>query len=216
MFLGMFLVAAITVAAILINHARPKTEVIALINDKGQMWVDDSLYCLPTEASRVRTDPETGIQYAQGEILVSYTDAVPKSQAEADAKAYGAELVGFIGSTGECQWRFEGEYSYEELRQKAENVTQTSQIAFATVNYISDLEADADSGYFYTEGNSGKNSSQESVMHLQEARRLFVNEVNRRGKVNAINVGVVDTYFVPSHNDLTFARLFYNVTMSEN
>ncbi len=65
-------------------------------------------------------------------------------------------------------------------------------------------------GYYYERLKSGLNGDQEGVMFIQEARSLFMEETNRRGHAEAVNVGVLDTLFTWEHEDLKYAGLFYN------
>ena len=212
---AMLLVAAGVLAALIINHnQKAETRVVCLLNDKAQVYVDDTLYCLETTNDRVRMDAGTGLTYAAGELIVSYTGPVDKQQAETDARSYGAELVGYIGSTGDCQWQFSGDPSLEQLEMMAAQVENQADVMAAEINCIMEEKTD-DTGHFYDIAASPLNTEQENVMHLQEAREAFAREIEKRSSVNPVNVGLIDTYLVSKHEDLKFAGLFYNATNEE-
>lgn len=52
-------------------------------------------------------------------------------------------------------------------------------------------------------------------MRMQEARKLFMQEVERRESVDPVDVGVIDTLFEEDHEDMKFAGVFYNCREEE-
>ena len=130
-----------------------------------------------------------------GELLVFYKQHISHLKAEAGLVTYGAELIGYIDSAKICQWYFGDEYSSNELLDKAQEVEKNKNIRSAGLNYII-YEEPCVSGYFYDGEKSGLNGDQEGVMRIQEARKLFMDEVERRREnVVPVNVGIYDTAF---------------------
>ena len=173
--------------------------------------VSDDFFFTETVEDRVRHEDKTGDNYAAGELLVFYKQHISHLEAESDAAAYGAELIGYIGSAKICQWYFGDEYSLNELQDKAQKAEKNRNIRSAGLNYIF-YDEPCVSGYFYDGEKSGLNGDQEGVMRIQEARKLFMDEVERRGSVFPVNVGIYDTAFYSNHEDLKFEGLFYNFT----
>ena len=74
-----------------------------------------SLYYSDTPEAEIEQTPDGAFRYGNRELLVQPERNVTERQAKELAKAYDAELAGFLSLTGTCQWRLNRAYRYEEL-----------------------------------------------------------------------------------------------------
>lgn len=133
-FKGVILTAALAAVSVLLVMG-------FLLKDgtKTEDYIDQSLFYLDTPEERICTDSESGLSYAQGEILVSFDRAMDMREAKAAAKRHGAKLVGLIGSTGDCQWLFSGEYTLADLKKMASELKCEEGITGAWANYVTEI-----------------------------------------------------------------------------
>ena len=106
---------------------------------------DEITYASPTEDEHLRelSDGVADELYADNELIVQLNDTMTERQAQEFARQNGAELVGFISISGTCQWRFPDAYSLASLREKAEELSNTPQIAYALLNYLTEYSTDS-------------------------------------------------------------------------
>lgn len=149
--------------------------------------------------------------YSNNELLITTKDNIKKAEVEKLAKDYDAEIVGYIEITGDYQWRFNKEYSKNELERIGEELRNNELIYDVSINYLSKQSLNAkfnpnDSHWSNEWDNnwpaSGLNWGAEAV-HANHIWSL-------KDKMTPINVGLIDWEFDTKHEDLDFAEVFFN------
>lgn len=202
----MILTAALIIAGGLIVSGFFLTE-----EARTETYIDDALFFQETSEERICTDEQSGISFAQGEILVSFEGEMDKRAAEAIAEKNGAKLVGLIESTGNCQWQFEGDYTLAELKEKAAKLEEQDGVTMAMVNYVTEIGTNGMVEETETGDPtpSGMNYEAENLIGAISARASFWNWIKTH-KVTPADVGIIDSYFETEHNDLYFEETFFN------
>lgn len=171
-------------------------------------------YFQETEKEHIALD-NSGIKYANNEILVVAKDNINKKEIENLAKKYNAEIVGYIEQTGDYQWKINSSYTLKELKEIIINIEEENIIETAEINYISEISiSDLSvqhgkewSGEIWDEKEHlGKNWGLEAI-HCISAWNLL--EENKE-KVNPIRLGLIDCGFDTNHEDLAYAETFLN------
>lgn len=171
-------------------------------------------YFQETEKEHIVLD-NSGIKYANNEILVVAKDNVKKKQIKNLAKKYNAEIVGYIEQTGDYQWKINSSYTLTELEEIIIKIEQENIIETAEINYISEISiSDLPVQYGKEWSNevwdekkhSGKNWGLEAI-HCISAWNLL--EENK-DKINPIRLGLIDSGFDTNHEDLAYAETFLN------
>lgn len=167
-------------------------------------------------------ESDEGIQYADNEILVVAKNGVSKSDIEKLSEKYNAEIVGYIEQTGDYQLKLSEAMSMDELDFVIEKIKQEEYIDSACVNYISEYSDSTVHEFMYGEkwendldnfnDCKGKSWGFEAIETPAAWDLLKLNE----SKVNPIKLGLIDSGFDTSHEDLKFEEVFYNYELSDH
>ena len=88
-------------------------------------------------------DPETGIQYAKNQLLISTLLETEKAEIEKMVDEIHADIVGFIELTGDYQIELKEDKTLEELDSIAEYINSYPFIINVTLNLVHPLSPDA-------------------------------------------------------------------------
>ncbi len=164
-------------------------------------------------------DDESGVMYADNEILLVADEGVSYEQVEELAEEYDAKIVGWIEQTGDYQLELSEDYTMEELEKTAADMESEKIIDSACINYISEVSEDSVnygkewSGETWDENeHAGSNWGVEAVHALSAWNILDEHETD----VNPVRVGLIDGGFDTGHEDLGFAEVFYNTSVSDH
>ena len=172
-----------------------------------------------TAEDNVIVSPDTGLTYANNELLVVVRVGFPRARVEELAREYNAEIVGCIEASGDYQWRLSGIYSESELNALIENIAQSPFVVEVCLNLFSEVQFDA-----AFEPNDAKWKKQwdghkvegdnwgAEAIKAQWAWDENFREVMARSPVK---VGLIDNCFDEGHEDLQFAQTFLNNSHDE-
>ncbi len=164
---------------------------------------------------------ESGLMYADNEILITAAGGTTKSQMEELAEQYGAEIVGYIEQTGDYQLLFpDTSYTKDELDElraeleKEEIIEGSSVNGIALISYDEVVVKALDDLYYGSEweddlqdheDGEGKSWGIEVINTISAWDELSRNEYT-----NPVKVGLIDNGFDTDHEDLNFAEVLYN------
>ena len=101
-------------------------------DDIGEMY-----YSEPSP-EEILTDPETGIQYAKNQLLISAAPEAEKSEMERIIKELDAETIGYIRITNDYQIRFFHDMTINDLQKAADHLNSFPFIYNVTLNICSE------------------------------------------------------------------------------
>lgn len=176
------------------------------------------IYYSAVDAKHIKFDKD-GTNYADNEILITVNDNISKNEVEKLSDKYNATIVGRIEKSGDYQLKIGSNISADELKKTINKIKKEKIIYSASLNYIqvfSDNEkVEGRDGFYYGKewqndlqnynDAKGKSWGLEAIGTLGAWDLLNSN----RSKVNPVKVGVIDGGFDSSHEDLSFADLFY-------
>lgn len=201
-----------------------RDEIMSLIS--GQKQFDENhvgeIYYQEIDEEHVATD-DSGIMYADNEILVVAKENTKKSQIEKLAKKYDADIVGWIEQTGDYQWEMNSIYSIDELESIVSELKNENIIDSASINYISEI---SESGLPVNYGKEWSGETWDENDHagsnwgLEAIHALSAWEVleEHKEKINPIRLGLIDGGFDTDHEDLEdcFVDTFYNTSPNDH
>lgn len=170
-----------------------------------------------TPEENIIVDSDSGLVYANNELLVVAEPKAKKSKIEKLAQEYDATIIGYIEVTGDYQWRLNKTYTEEELNKLIDELNNNELITEVTLNLFYAVEESA----FYTPDDDpewkgiwdkynpdGSNWGVEAI-HVPWAW-------DYRDKMTEINVGLIDNEFDTGHEDLkdSFVETFYNTSQN--
>lgn len=163
------------------------------------------------------------VMYVDNEILVVAKIGVNKRKIEKLADKYKANIVGCIEQTGDYQWTMNSTYSIEELEKIASKLENEDIIDSASINYISEISESrlpVNYGKEWSGETWDENDHAGSNWGLEAVHALSAWDVleEHEEKVNPIKLGLIDSGFDNSHEDLkdTFAEVFYNKSSDDH
>lgn len=103
---------------------------------------ENELFCDGIEDVHIAFDKETGLQYANNQLLLTAALGVKKKDVEDLIAPYQAEIVGMIGRTNDYQIKFNKSYEKKELDKIGEELCSTGKIVEYTVNAVMNINID--------------------------------------------------------------------------
>lgn len=208
-------------------------------NKPDQIVFDENnigeLYYSPIDIDHIAND-ESGIMYADNELLVVAKQGTAKEEIEKLAKKYDAEIVGYIEQTGDYQFKFTNAKTNNELDSIMKAFEKSDDIISVSKNYISEMkpstvEEDIQQGreWYVTDGNTFINDYIKNAVDIFSGQEQFkklkngwgATAINARSawdymnlhkkSIDPIRVGLIDTGLY-DHDDLGFAEdgIFYD------
>lgn len=157
----------------------------------------------------------TGMMYADNEVLVTAKSGVEKSEMDALAVKYGAEIVGYIEFTGDYQWKLKKAYTYDELKKTVERLKNEDVVESAELSHINRYGTQAQSGPQFKRPNDQLWENEWDMLSpggrnwgVEAIRAPYV--WNFTDRMNPVRVGLIDGMFNTQHEDLAFAETFDN------
>lgn len=166
-----------------------------------------TLYYTDTPEEEVEETPDGISWYADHEMIIQMPYGTTEEQAEEKAKAYDAELAGFLSLTGTCQWRFSEARDYEELENLAEELEVQGDIELAIPNYVLNIRGTEDgvpyeSEYWNTKSSWDKTKLKAANWGYLKSGGLYVWQ-NKELLKNPIRTAILDVGF-EQHEDLEY------------
>lgn len=178
------------------------------------------VYCAPIDEEHIAEDG-SGAMYSDNEILVVSKDGVAKSEMEALADKYNAEIVGRIEQTGDYQLKLAKTYTLEELDELADEISNEDIVLSANTNYLFAINDSAEINYDIYIGDKWiENILKNATSILANDKAWNIKAINaydawyamnlQKENIDPVKVGLIDTGFDIDHEDLGFAEVFYD------
>ena len=170
---------------------------------------DGELYYEGVDEKHVLFDEETGLQYADNQLLITVTSGVSKADVEKLISPYQAEIIGMIEVMNIYQIRFSESYTKEELDEIGKELCENDEIESYKANAVIDIDISA----FYPNDEKwesewgdktpyGINWGMEAI-HAPETWEYY-------DEMQDVNIGVYDNMFY-DHEDIEFNEIFLNM-----
>lgn len=169
----------------------------------------EEMFCEGVEEEHIAFDEESGLQYADNQMLITAAAGVTREEVEEIIAPYQAEIVGMIGVTNVYQLKFPQSYSKAEMDSIGEELCGQKAIESYEMNVVMNMDISAvypnDKKWKNEWGDntpSGINWGMEAI-NAPEAWE-YVDEMQE------VNVGVYDNMFY-EHEDIDFQDILCNM-----
>lgn len=176
--------------------------------DAGEMYSED------IAEENIAFDEESGLQYADNQLLITTVSKVTKQEVQKLIDPYQASIVGRIEMMNIYQIKFPQSYTKEELDQIKEALSSSNKIENCGENHVMDVDIDATypndakwKGKWKKKNPTGITWGMEAI-HAPEAWDYY-------NEMQGVNVGVYDNMFY-NHEDLKFHGILNNVANLNN
>lgn len=185
------------------------TETEQLVSETDDSGEEYELFCEGVEEEHIAFDEETGLQFADNQLLITASSGVSKEDVEELIAPYQAEIIGMIEVTNIYQLKFPESYTQEELSSIGDELCHSGKIESYEMNTLMGIDLSAiypnDTEWKNDWGDdkpSGKNWGMEAI-HAPESWEYF-------DEMQEVNVGIYDNMFYP-HKDLEFKDFLCNM-----
>ena len=207
----LFVILFLIVAAIVV--------IVFYLRGNGEKEINKQIgeiYYQATSDEHIASE-DSGIMYADNELLVVIKEGVTKTEVESLAEKYNAKIVGCIEATGDYQWSLNAVYTMSKLKDLANTIANEESVIQVSPNFFYNLsensvDNDINTGKKWkndlknSNDNKGKSWGVEAI-NAPEAWKIMN---DRRNQIQPVRVGVIDNGFDESHSDLPFEEVFYN------
>ena len=176
------------------------------------------MYYSPVDETHI--SGEDFVKYADNEILIVAKEGVSKEQVNSLATKYGAEVVGEIQVSGDYQLKLDTAYNKSELNEIAAKIEQEEIIGSASLNYIQRfsgaVQKEERNGFYFGKKWQGDlqnfNNAKGKSWGLEAIETLAAWDwlESHAESVKPVRLGLIDSGFDVSHEDLKFAEVFYD------
>ncbi|MDR1412352.1 MAG: VWA domain-containing protein [Actinomycetes bacterium] len=101
-----------------------------------QVVYDETLSFYRSAPENIKTDPDTGIQYIDNELLITVKEGTTREEVEKLAAQYDGEIVGYQEALEQYRVLFAAHYNLDELGQIIEMIATNSAIDYAEENLV--------------------------------------------------------------------------------
>lgn len=175
-----------------------------------------------TKKENIVSSDETGLTYANNEILLTASEKASYSDIERLAAEYDAEIKGYIEVVGDYQLVLSKKYTEDELNDIVDELKENELVDEASLSLISHISIQADEdatndtrwkGKWEENYPDGENWGLEAI-RCPSAWNLYEKAKN----VNPVKVGVLDMGIYPEQEDLVNVvdEVFYNNTSDKD
>lgn len=169
-----------------------------------------------TKKENIVSSDETGLTYANNEILLTASENASYSDIERLAAEYDAEIKGYIEVVGDYQLVLSKKYTEDELNDIVDELKENELVDEASLNLFSNIQSNEDAtndkrwkGQWDENKPGGENWGLEAIK-CPTAWKNY-----KSMQKNPVKVGAVDGGFYKNHEDLGFKELFYNDVYDE-
>lgn len=158
-----------------------------------------------TTKEHIEFDPASGIGYVNNELLITANNDVTKEELNKVLENIGGTIVGEITALNYYQIQLNKNREYYELENLIANLKDNELIVSVNYNYAFHVEPadytpnDKEWKEDWNENPSGTNWGLEAI----EVQKAW----DSKDKMQAVNIGVIDTMFYIAHEDLKFAEV---------
>ena len=162
-------------------------------------------YCEDTPPEHLKEHADGGT-YSDCELILMAKENTDFSAVEKLAEKYDAKIVGYIELGDTYQLRFSNPKSYDELQKLCEELRRESGIDTAELNLAADHGSDDEQTVLMpVTPNDSRYGDQWGAQAIRADAAWRFNDY-----LTPVNVGLIDSYVLESHEDLGFAEVFNN------
>ena len=180
-----------------------------VIRFKGKDPLVGEVYFLVTPAEHIQTDADTGLRYADNELLVVARPGVKKRDMETVAKKYHAAVVGFIEVTGDYQLQLEEPLSKDALEQLAVTITSEPEIADAEPNRVVTLRKTTPAPAQGTSETPAVTPETYWNLRLIRAYEAWTTVNAHKNEITPVAVGMIADGAPTGHKDIPLKESFF-------
>ncbi len=126
LFVILFLIVAAIVVIVFYLRGNGKKEINKQIGE---------IYYQATSDEHIASE-DSGIMYADNELLVVIKEGVTKTEVESLAEKYNAKIVGCIEATGDYQWSLNAVYTMSKLKDLANTIANEESVIQVSPNFF--------------------------------------------------------------------------------
>lgn len=175
-------------------------------------------YFYVTEEKNIVNDSIRHIKYVNNELEIVVEKGTDLIEIYELAKKYNAEIVGEIEIFNTYQFKFNEIFTLNQLEEIATNIRKTSFILDVNINYVWDNLYNT---YTINKGDIWKNDTWNEEApdgknwSIEAIQCISAWDLLNKKAINPVRIGLIDNVFDENHEDLGFAKTYYNCSHSE-
>lgn len=175
------------------------------------------IYYSPVDVNHIFVENEL-VKYSDNEVLIVVKDGVTNNQVIDLVEKYDLSIVGEIEITGDYQLKSNKDISIDGLNDLISQIKNEEIIENVSLNYVqtySDNQVEERNGFYYGKKWQGDlqnfNDDKGKSWGLEAIETLAAWDLLARNPndVHPVKIGVIDSGFDSSHEDLSYVELFY-------
>lgn len=185
-------------------------------NPEDEEGYAGELYYSKIDHSKIVKDESTNEVYVNNEIQLISKDSISKETIQNIVSEFGAQIVGRIELSNDYQIRFPQSKTKNQLIEIINQLKDNKNIDNAYLNFVMELDTQM------SIPNDSKWNSEEWSEDFPEGTNWGVEAIKApsaweySSEMIPIRVGIIDSMFDTSHEDLNFKRVYENVSLPEN
>ena len=180
-------------------------------------YSETEVYCYNTPSENIAEDSDTGIVYADNELILSADDSLKFSDVEKLADEYSGEIVGYIEIVNHYQIKLSQSYSYEELLTLCDEIALKNGVESVYSNIFQSVATDGSKDVYdllprFTPNDALWSKHWDNGNDVNWGIKAIHADTawGYRDLMTPIKIGLIDNCFAVSHDDLTFAARYEN------
>jgi len=153
----------------------------------------------PLDPSKVVTDPQTGQQVVNDQILITFKNSVSEDDAKAKITSLNGEIVGYINGMNDYQVRIKGNPTLDQLKSLVDQLNNDPDVDAASLNTIKELNKNPNDTGWQDDWNEGEPGGRNWGIEAIYAPSAW----DSVDQMSSVKIGVVDGGFNISHEDLS-------------
>lgn len=175
-------------------------------------------YFYVTEEENIVYDSINHIKYVNNELEIVAENGTDMNDIHELAKKYNAEIVGEIEILNTYQFKFNENFTLSQLEEIITDIKESSFVLDANINYVWDNFYNT---YEINKGDIWKNETWNE--EIPDGKNWGIEAIQcisawgllNKESINPVRIGIIDNVFDENHEDLGFAKTYYNCSQSE-
>ena len=175
-------------------------------------------YFYVTEEDNIVYDSINHIKYVNNELEIVAENGTDMNDIHELAKKYNAEIVGEIEILNTYQFKFNKNFTLSQLEEIITDIKESSFVLDANINYVWDNFYNT---YEINKGDIWKNETWNE--EIPDGKNWGIEAIQcisawgllNKESINPVRIGIIDNVFDENHEDLGFAKTYYNCSQSE-
>lgn len=175
-------------------------------------------YFYVTEEENIVYDSVKHIKYVNNELEIVVESGTDINDIHELAKKYNAEIVGEIEILNTYQFKFNENFMMNQLEEIITDIKKSSFVQDVNINYVWNNVYNT---YEINKGDIWKNETWNEEIPdgknwgLEAIHCISAWDLLNKKSINPIRIGIIDNVFDENHEDLGFAKTYYNCSHSE-